>query len=155
MEKAQDAQKSAVENLEEHDFAEAQKNQQEALEEMKQALAQPEASKNEQGQCPNPQMSDPGDKQKPGEKAEEKNPSEDRPGSQEGEEKQAGAESARQQFEPAKGASKKQEDGQKGEDQKATGPFSESPENILREEKENRLQLYRAPGGHKPVDKDW
>ena len=53
-------------------------------------------------------------------------------------------------------STEKKEQGEKGDEQKVSAAFSESPENILREEKENRLQLYRAPqGGIKPVEKDW
>ena len=55
-----------------------------------------------------------------------------------------------------KPASGKKEQGDNGDEQKIDAALSESPENILREEKENRLQLYRAPkGGLKPVEKDW
>jgi hypothetical protein len=152
LEKAQEAQKSAVENLDRRDLGEAQKEQEKALEHLKEALAKSEDSKRDQGQCPNPQTASQRGEEEHGDKRPEKAPSQD----QSGEDRKEDAQPTQQQEaerQMAQAAQKK--DGQKGDERKVSGAFSESPENILREEKENRLQLFRVPGGHKPVDKDW
>ena len=52
--------------------------------------------------------------------------------------------------------SARKEAGEKGDGQPMGATFSESPESIFREEKENRLRLHRAPqGGIHGVEKDW
>ena len=46
--------------------------------------------------------------------------------------------------------------GKEGEGRKAVAAMQEKPEDILREERENRLQFERSrKGGYRPADKDW
>ena len=47
-----------MEKLEKHELDEARKDQEEALKHLKEAQTKPEDSKNNQGQCPNPQTGD-------------------------------------------------------------------------------------------------
>jgi Ca-activated chloride channel homolog len=152
LEKAREAQRSAVEKLEKNELGEARKDQEEALEHIKEALNDPDGSKNNQGQCPNPQAGDQGEKGDAKDKEQEKRTPED----QSTEEMQKDAKSAQQQATegtPQLGQKEGREDDDAG---KAGTTFSESPESILREEKENRLQLHRVPqGAYKPVEKDW
>jgi tetratricopeptide (TPR) repeat protein len=153
LERAQEAQRSAVEKLDKQDLAEAIKSQEEALQELKDALSKPEDSKSDQGQCQNPQAGG----QDGEEGSEDKQQKEAAPADQSGEEKEKAAKPAQQQQSTEqKSGSEQKESGESGSEQKMGGVFRESPENILREEKENRLQLHRAlQGGHRPVEKDW
>jgi Ca-activated chloride channel family protein len=153
LDQAQEAQKAAVEKLQKPELNAAKQDQDQALEHLKKALAKSEEAKSQQGQCPNPKAGAQ-DGQKPSEEeAQQQTGSQDQPG----EDKKPGEESAQQQQAESQKAPATQKDGgQEGNASKVAGMFSESPENILREEKENRLQLHRAPmGGHKAVDKDW
>jgi tetratricopeptide (TPR) repeat protein len=153
LDQAQEAQKAAVEKLQKPELDDAKQDQSQALEHLKKALAKSEDAKNQQGQCPNPQAGAE-DGQKPSEdEAKQQTPSQDKPG----EDKKQGAESPQQQqAESQNNPAARKEDGQEGNASKVAGMFSESPENILREEKENRIQLQRVPvGGTKSVDKDW
>jgi Ca-activated chloride channel homolog len=154
LEKAQEAQRSASEKLEKNQLGEARKDQEEALTHLQEALNESMSSGSDKGQSPNQKTGGQNAGEKPGDKEQQKAAPQDHSG----EEKENGAtKSAQQQQagddEPQAG---KKEQGEKGDDQKAGAVFSESPDNILREEKENRLQLHRATqGGIKPVDKDW
>jgi tetratricopeptide (TPR) repeat protein len=151
LEKALEAQKSAVEKLEKQELDEARKEQQEALTQLQEAVASQEESK--QNQCPNPQTGSQDGKEEPSDKDQENvNPTDQLAE----EKKEAARPSEPQQSAEQKSEAEKKESVEKGSEQKAGALFSESPENILREEKENRLQLHRAfQGAHKPVDKDW
>jgi Ca-activated chloride channel homolog len=153
LESAQEAQKSAVEKLRSDNLSEARKDQEEALARLKDALNSAEDAKKNQGQCPNPQTGDQGGKEQGGEKQQEQSGAEDQPA---GDKKDKAKEAQQQPPESQAAEPGQRGEAPKGDEQKMGGVLSESPENILREEKENRLQLYRAPkGGHKPVDKDW
>jgi len=152
LEKAREAQRSAVEKLEKTELGEARKDQEEALEHLKEALSDPDASKKNQGQCPNPQAGDQGRKEEGEDKQEEKSTPRDQAAEKPGEDPNP----AQQQSAEEKPRVGEKESGEKADERKAGAAFSESPENILREEKENRLQLQRAhQGAYKPVDKDW
>ena len=152
LEKARVAQQSAVERLEKTELGEARKDQEEALEHLKEALANPDASKNNQGHCPNPQTGDQGAKEEAGDKEQQKPAPQDQATEEAGKD----AKPAQQQSAEEKPQAGDMEHGEKGDEHKAWSSFSESPQNILREEKENRLQLQRAhQGAYKPVDKDW
>jgi lipoprotein NlpI len=153
LEKARQAQRSAAEKLEKTELGEARKDQEEALEHLKEALADPDASKKNQGQCPNPQAGDQGEKQEGGQdKQAERSTPRDQDAEKPGEEPKPPT----QQSTEEKSRAGEKERGDKGDERKVGAAFSESPENILREEKENRMQLQRAhQGAYKPVDKDW
>jgi hypothetical protein len=146
--KAQEAQESALEKIEKQELNGAMKDQEEAVKSLKEALAKPEESTSKQDQCQNPQQ---------GGENQEEDSKKAAPEDQSGEEQQASAKPApQQQSGEPKPQSGKKEHGEKGDEQKASAAFTESPESIFREERENRLQLHRAPlGGIKPVDKDW
>ncbi len=66
LEKAREAQRSAVEKLEKTELDEARKDQEEALEHLKEARTNPDPPKNNQGQCPNPQAGDQSAKEEAG-----------------------------------------------------------------------------------------
>lgn len=150
LEKALKAQQAAVEKLAETDLTAARSDQEKALRHLK-ALNDTDAGKN-QGQCPNPQAGGQG----PEEEAEDKG--REQPLPQGGANQDPGKESKPDQQQttgpnPEGGQEKRGEPEKEG---KSAAAFSESPENILREEKEHRLQLQRAQQGvYKPVDKDW
>jgi len=152
LEKAREAQQSAVEKLEKTELAQARQDQDEALQHLKAALTPPD-SKDGQGQCQNPQAGDQSGKEeeqnnKEGEKTSPQDPAAEEPGKD--------SKPAQQQTAEERSQAETKESGEKGDEQKTGALFSESPENILREEKENRLQLQRAQqGAYKPVDKDW
>lgn len=145
------AQRAAVEKLDGTDLEAARSDQEEALQHLKGALNDADAGKN-QGQCPNPQAGGQG----PEEEAEEKG--REQPSPQGGAGEDPGKESKPDQqqatgLNPEGGQEKR---GEPEKEDKSTAAFSESPESILREEKEHRLQLQRAQqGAYKPVDKDW
>ena len=113
---------------------------------------QPDDSKANPGQCPNPQTGDRDSPEEAGDKEGEKTAPKD-PSTE-----QTAKESNPAQQQPAEATSQsgEKEDGEEADGRKMGTAFSESPESILREEKENRLQLHRAPrGAYKPVEKDW
>lgn len=151
LEKALAAQRAAVEKLDGTDLEAARSDQEEALQHLKGALNDADAGKN-QGQCPNPQAGGQG----PEEEAEEKG--REQPSPQGGAGEDPGKESKPDQqqatgLNPEGGQEKR---GGPEKEDKTAAAFSESPESILREEKEHRLQLQRAQqGAYKPVDKDW
>ncbi len=151
LEKALTAQRAAVEKLKGTDLEAARSDQEEALQHLKGASNDADAGKN-QGQCPNPQAGGQG----PEEEAEEKDREQPSPQGGGGEEPGKGSKPDQQQatgVDPEGGQEKRGEPEKEG---KTAAAFSESPENILREEKEDRLQLQRAQqGAYKPVDKDW
>lgn len=153
LEKAREAQRSASEKLENRELGEAQKDQEEAAKYLRAALDASKRSDSEKGESPDQKAGDRGGEEKP----EDQEPQQGTPQDQAGDGKEDGAKTPQQQQsgdEKSKAGNK--EKGDKGHDLKAGAVFSESPENILREEKDNRLQLHRAPqGGVKPVDKDW
>ena len=152
LEKALEAQGSAVEKLERTELAAARKDQEGALEHLKEALANPDASKSNPGQCPNPQTGDQGAKEGPEDQEQQKATPQDQAAEETGKDSKPG----KQQVPEEKPQTAIMEGGEKGEEDKVGASFSESPENILREEKENRLQLQRTrQGGYKPVDRDW
>ena len=152
LEKAGEAQQSAVEKLEKTELGEARKDQEEALTHLKEALKDPDTSKNKQGQCPNPQAGDQGEKDEAKDKEQQKTTPQDQATEETGKDSKP----AQQQSAEEKSQLGEKERGEKGDERKAGAAFSESPETILREEKENRLQLQRAQqGAYKPVDKDW
>ena len=152
LEKAREAQRSAIEKLEKDEFGDARTDQAKALEHLKEALNNSDDSKANQGQCPNPQAGDQGATEEAGNKEGKKTTPKDASTEQTGKESNP----AQQQSAEAKPQLGEKEAGEEADERKAGAAFSESPESILREEKENRLQLHRAPhGGYKPVEKDW
>lgn len=152
LEKARDAQQAAVQELEKTELEKAREDQEEALKHLKEALNNPDASQKGQGQCPNPQAGDQGVKDEAG----EKEPQKPTPREQATEEAGKDSKPDQQQSAEEKSQTGEKASGEKDDERKAAAAFSESPENILREEKENRLQLQRAhQGAYKPVDKDW
>jgi Ca-activated chloride channel homolog len=152
LEKAREAQRAAVEKLEKNGLGDARKHQEEALEHLKEVLKNPDGSENNQGQCPNPQAGDQSEKGDAGDKEQEKKTPKD----QSTEEAQKDSKPAQQPATEGKPQRGQKENGEDGGAEKAGATFSESPESILREEKENRLQLHRAAqGAYKPVEKDW
>jgi tetratricopeptide (TPR) repeat protein len=152
LEKALEAQESAVEKLEKTELGEARNDQEKALEHLKEALAAPDASRSNQGQCPNPQTGDQGTKKESEDQEQQKATPQDQAAEETGKDSKP----AEQQTPEEKTQAGNMEGGERGEEDKVGAFFSESPENILREEKENRLQLQRTrQGAYKPVDRDW
>ncbi|MHC1741805.1 MAG: tetratricopeptide repeat protein [Syntrophobacteraceae bacterium] len=151
--KAREAQRSASDKLMQSDLEDARKDQAEALKWLEDAL---DASKSQQdaGREPSePKAGDQEGEEKFGRTAKQQATPRDEPGA--GEESQTGTTQGQHPNEERSVAAGK-EGPLKGEEQKAGAVFSESPESILREEKDNRLQLHRAQqGGAKPVEKDW
>lgn len=148
--KAREAQKAASDKLMKSDLEDARKDQEEAARWLKEAL---DSSKGQQGNESG--QSDPKDgKQQAKEESGQQQSGSDNE-AREGKENRDTA-AQQQQAEEGKASSAKSRQGEKGEEQKPGAVFSESPDSILREEKDNRLQLHRAQqGGVKPVEKDW
>ncbi|MGV8074850.1 MAG: tetratricopeptide repeat protein [Syntrophobacteraceae bacterium] len=153
LEKAREAQRSAAQKLERNDLKEALKDQEEALKRLKEVQKKTESSKGDKGQCPNPKADDHGGEETPVDKDQDQSASRDQPD----EKKEDGAKPAEQQQSAENESQSGKDDHRAGGDEKKTCTvLSESPDNILREEKENRLERHRAAqGGYKPVEKDW
>ncbi len=151
--KAQEAQQSASDKLTKSELEEARKDQEEAAKRLREAL---EVAKSP-GSAGSDQSKPKADKQGREEASGETAQKQAAPGdeSRDGKDNREGT--ARQQGageEDSRAEGKQQ--GEETDDQKRGALFSESPESILREEKDNRLQLHRAQqGGVKPVEKDW
>jgi len=149
--KALEAQQAAVEKLKGTDLTAARQDQEEALQHLKGALNDVDAGKN-QGQCPSPQAGHQGGEDEAAAKDRQQ------PTAQDGASEAPSQDSkpAQQQTAGMSPESGQEERREQESEEKTAAAFSESPENILREEKEHRLQLQRAQqGAYKPVDKDW
>ncbi len=145
LEKAMDAQRSASGKLEKTELEEAQGDQQEAVRRLQEAL---EALKSSKGDGERQKDSQAGD-------SDERQPSGAERASEESKE-DARQHAERSQAPDPKAGESPKEQGDRRDDAIEGARFSESPESILREEKDNRLQLQRTrQGGIKPVEKDW
>jgi tetratricopeptide (TPR) repeat protein len=169
LEKAMGAQKEAAEGLEERRVDRASDRQREALDQLEEALAELSGSEDEkQAEADRKQQCDAGQNEK---KQGEQKAGQDQERNQEteqtnetsakesDEDKKSKEEQKRQ---AAQGRQKEQHQGEKGQEQKgaeaaaARAALRDAPEDILREEKENRLQLERShSGAYQPVERDW
>jgi tetratricopeptide (TPR) repeat protein len=166
---ALNSQQSAIEGLGRRELDQAKGDQEKALQELKEALAKltasrekpPEDRKNDGGRQDQQQKPEhQNGRQEPqsaeqqpdsGEKSDESASKQ----SEQSQQQQDGQSKPHQQQE----SSDRKKDTGAGEEsdiRKATAGIQEKPEDILREEKENRLQLQRSRSrGYQPVEKDW
>lgn len=153
MEKAGEAQRSAVEKLERQELDAALKDQEEAADHLRKALGDSKDPGNTGDKPTEPEKNDNGDREKSGNQEHEEATPQGKPGEHK-ESGKKGVEGRPPQDEKSPGTQK--ENAEKGSDLKKDGAFSESPESIFSEEKEHRLRLNRdSQSGYKPVEKDW
>ena len=153
LEKAREAQNSAAQKLERSDLEDARKDQEAAIRDLKEALNSPENSGKGAEQDQASQREDGKKDDQTGDKDRQENAS---PNSADDEKENRSKSPENQQPGTPKSETAQKETGDKGNDPQKTGAFSQSPESIFREEKENRLLLHRdSMGGIKPVEKDW
>jgi tetratricopeptide (TPR) repeat protein len=176
LESALGAQDSALDGIGKSDLDGAKDNQEKALQELKQALSKLEDAKEnpaekrdktgdgQQGQQGEQEQQDK-PKEQAGDQTEQQSAGQDQKQDQEqgGQANQQDSASPdagqaqRQNREKAEGHQQKSpQSGKEGEDRKAAAILREKPEDILKEERENRLQLERShKGAYRPAEKDW
>lgn len=151
--KAMEAQGSAAEKLGKQALTDAREDQETAVRSLKEALNASGNSEKDGKQGAAPQQKD----QKNGQESGDEDRQETAPPNPTGEEKENPAKGTAQQQPDAENPQVGQkETREKGDGLETGSVFGQSPESIIREEKENRLLLHRdSQGGIKPVDKDW